>query len=79
VHVFRLPHTLSIGRQFSESLGISNTHSSLGFGILLLLHWILSVFLILILRVVGLIVKSLLALVIFLDLLMFASILEINL
>jgi hypothetical protein len=49
------------------------------FGIcILLLHWILLVFLILILRVVGLIVKTLLALVIFLDLLWFAGLLKNN-
>jgi hypothetical protein len=66
VRVFKLPHALHIRRQFSESSGISNTHSSLGFGILLLLHWILFTFLMLILRVVELIVKSLLGLVIFL-------------
>jgi hypothetical protein len=36
---FRLPHALRIGQQFSEFSGISNTPLSLGFGILLLLHW----------------------------------------
>jgi hypothetical protein len=45
VHTFRLPHILHIGRQFSESLGISNTLLSLEFGILLLLCLILLAFL----------------------------------
>jgi hypothetical protein len=66
VRTFRLPHDLHIGRQFSESSGISNTHSSLGFGILLLLRWIMFVFPMLILRVVGLTERALLVLVIFL-------------
>jgi hypothetical protein len=79
VRAFRLPHALRIERQFNGFLGISNTHLSLGFEILLLIHWILLVFLMLILRVVGLIVKALLALVIFWDLLSFASLLENNL
>jgi isopentenyldiphosphate isomerase len=35
---FQASHTLRIGQQFSGFLGISNTHSSLGFGIMLLLH-----------------------------------------
>jgi hypothetical protein len=51
----------------------------LGFDILLLLCWILLVFLMLILRVVGLTKKALLVLVIFLDLLSFAGLLENNL
>jgi hypothetical protein len=79
VRVFRLPHTLRIGRQFNESLGISNTHLSLGFGILLLLRWILLAFLMLILQVVGLNVKALLRLIIFLDLLSFTGLLKNNL
>jgi hypothetical protein len=79
VHAFRLPHALHIRRLFSESSSISNTHSSLGFGILLLLRWILLAFLMLILWVVGLIIKALLGLVIFLDLLSFADLLENNL
>jgi hypothetical protein len=79
VHIFRLPHALRTGRQFSEYSGISKTHSSLGFGILVLLHWILSSFLMLILWVVGLIVKALLGLVVFLDLLSFAGLLKNNL
>jgi hypothetical protein len=41
VHAFRLPHALRIIKQFRESLGISNKLLSLGFGILLLFHWIL--------------------------------------
>jgi hypothetical protein len=51
----------------------------LGFGILLLLPWILLVFRKLILRVVGLIERALLILAIFLDLLLFAGLLENNL
>jgi hypothetical protein len=64
---------------FSEFSGISNTVMSLGFSILLLLHWILLAFPILILRGVGLTERSLLGLVIFLDLLLFAGLLENNL
>jgi tryptophan-rich sensory protein len=76
---FRIPHDLCIGQQFIKSLGISNTHSSLGFGILLLLHWILLAFLMLILQVVRLIEKAFMVLVIFLDLLSFAGLLKNNL
>jgi hypothetical protein len=76
VRAFRLPHSLHIGRLFSESSGISNTLLSLGFGILLLLHWILLAFLMLILWVVGLTERALLGLIIFLDLLSFASLLR---
>jgi hypothetical protein len=79
VRIFRLPHALRIGQQFNEYSGISKTHSSLGFGILVLLHWILSAFLMLILWVVGLIVKALLGLVVFLDLLSFVGLLKNNL
>jgi hypothetical protein len=79
VRAFRLPHALRIKRQFSGFSGISNTHMSLGFGTLLLLRWILLVFPILILRVMGLIVKAPLGLVIFLDLLSFAGLIENNL
>jgi hypothetical protein len=78
VRAFSLPHALHIGRQFSESLDISNIYSSLGFGILLLLHWFLLTFLMLILRVVGLTETTLLVLVIFLDLLLFAGLLKNN-
>jgi hypothetical protein len=70
-----LPHALHIGRQFSKFLGISNTLLSLGFGILLLLHWILLAFLMLILRVVGLTKRALLGLATFMDLLSFAGLL----
>jgi hypothetical protein len=73
---FRLPHALHIGRQFSKSSDISNTLLSLGFGILLLSRWILFVFLMLILQVVGLTETALLRLAIFLDLLSFADLLE---
>jgi hypothetical protein len=55
--------------QFNGFSGISNTPLSLGFGILFLLCWILLVFPMLILRVVGLTERALLALIIFLDLL----------
>jgi hypothetical protein len=50
----------------------------LRFGILLLLCWILLVFLMLILRVVGLTERVLLVLVIFWDLLLFAGLLKNN-
>jgi hypothetical protein len=73
---FQASHALRIGRQFSGFSGISNTLLSLGFGILLLLHWILLSFLMLILWVVGLTERALLGLVIFLDLLSFAGLLE---
>jgi hypothetical protein len=79
VHAFSLPHTLHIGQQFSKSLGTSDTHLNLGFGILLLLHLILLAFPMLILRVVGLNERALLAHVIFLDLLLFAGLLKNNL
>jgi hypothetical protein len=75
VCAFRLLHTLHIRQQFSESLVISSTLWSLEFGILLLLHLILLAFLILILRVVGLIERGLLVLVIFSDLLLFVGLL----
>jgi hypothetical protein len=74
-----IPHAFCIGQPFNGFLGISNTHSSLGFGILLLLHWILLAFLMLILWVVGLTERALLVLVIFLDHLLFAGHLKNNL
>jgi hypothetical protein len=74
-----LPHALHIGQLFSRFSGILNTHASLEFGIPLLLHLILLAFLILILRVVGLTERALLVLVIFLDLHLFAGLLENNL
>jgi hypothetical protein len=73
VHAFRLPHALHIGQQFNESSGISNTHSNLGFGILLLLRFILWVFPMLILWVVGLTERALLGHAIFLDVLLFVG------
>jgi hypothetical protein len=79
VRAFRLPHALHIGQSFSGVLGISNRQSSLTFDIPLLLRLILLVFLMLILRVVGLTKRALLAHVIFLDLLLFAGLLENNL
>jgi hypothetical protein len=75
VRAFRLPHALRIRRQFSESLGISNTLLNLGFGILFLLHLVLLAFLMLTLRVLGLTERALLVLVIFLDLLLFVGLL----
>jgi hypothetical protein len=79
VRAFRLPHALHTGRPFNESSGISNILLSLGFGILLLLHWILFTFPMLILWVVGLIERAFLVFVIFLNLLSFASLLKNNL
>jgi hypothetical protein len=79
VRAFRLLHALHIERSFSGFLGILNTHSSLGFGILLLLRLILLISPMLILWVVGLTERALLALIIFLDLLSFAGLLENNL
>jgi hypothetical protein len=79
VHALKFPYTLHIGKPFNESLGISKTHSNLGFGILLLHHLILLAFTILILWVVGLTEKALLVHVIFLDLLLFVCLLAINL
>jgi hypothetical protein len=73
---FQTSHTLHIRRQFCGFSGISNTLLSLGFGILLLLHWILLAFPLLILRVVGMTERALLGLFIFLDLLSFAGLLE---
>jgi hypothetical protein len=76
VRAFSLPHAFHIGRQFSEFSGISNTLLSLGFGILLLIRWILLVFPMLILRVVGLTKRALQGFAIFLDLLLFAGLLR---
>jgi hypothetical protein len=73
VCAFRFSLALHIEQQFSESSGISNTHSNLGFGILLLLHMILLVFLMLILRTVGLTGRALLVHVIFLNLILFVG------
>jgi hypothetical protein len=73
------PHALHIGQQFSKSSGTSNTHLNLGFGILLLLHFILLAFSILILQVVGLTKRALLVHAIFSDLLLFTGLLENNL
>jgi hypothetical protein len=78
VRAFRLFHALHTGQQFSGSSGISSILSTLGFGILLLLHWILLFFPMLILRGVGLIVKALLGLVIFSNLLLFVGLLKNN-
>jgi hypothetical protein len=79
VHAFKLAHTLHIGKPFNGSLGISNTHSNLGSGTLLLHHLILLAFPMLILWVVELIKKALLVHVIFLDLLLFIGLLINNL
>jgi ABC-type transport system involved in multi-copper enzyme maturation permease subunit len=70
VHAFSLPHAPHIGRQFSESLGTSNTLLSLVFDILLLLCLILLGFPMLISQVVGLTERALLVPVIFSDLLL---------
>jgi hypothetical protein len=78
VRAFRLPHALRIGSPFSESSGISNTHSRLEFDILLLLHRILLVFRMLILWVVGFTERAHLVHVIFLDLLSFVGLLKNN-
>jgi hypothetical protein len=58
---------------------ISNTHSNLGFSILLLLRLILFIFSMLILRDMGLTERALLVHVIFSDLLLFAGLLKNNL
>jgi hypothetical protein len=79
VRAFRLPHAIHIGLPFSKFSGISNILMSLRFGILLLLHWILLVFPMMILWVVELTERALLVLVIFLDLLSFSSLLKNNL
>jgi hypothetical protein len=79
MHAFKLLHAIHIGKSFSRSSDISNTHSNLGFGIPLLHHFILLGFSILILRVVGLTEKALRVHVIFLDLLLFVGLLTKNL
>jgi hypothetical protein len=79
VHAFRLPHALHIRWQFSEFLVTLNTLLSLRFGFLLLLRLTLLVFLMLILRGVGLTERALLLLAIFLELLLFADLLKNNL
>jgi hypothetical protein len=79
VRTFRLPRAPHIGQPFSRFSGISNTHLSLGFGILLLHRLILLAFPMLILQVVGLTERALLVHAIFLDLLLFASLLKNNL
>jgi hypothetical protein len=79
VHAFRLPHTLRIVKQFSESSNISNKLLNLGFGILLLLHLILLAFRMLILLEVVLTERALLVRVIFSNPLLFACLLENNL
>jgi hypothetical protein len=79
VHAFRLLHALRIIKQFSESSGISNKFLSLGFGILLLLHWILLAFWMLILLEMILIKRALRVPAIFSDPLLFVGHLENNL
>jgi hypothetical protein len=76
---FQASHALHIGKPFSRSSGISNTHSNLGFGFPLLHRLILLAFPMLILWVVGLTKKALLVHVIFLDLLLFVGLLTNNL
>jgi hypothetical protein len=70
---------IHISKLFSRFSGISNPHSNLGFGILLLHRLILLAFLMLILWVVELTEKAVLVHVIFLDLLMFVNLLANNL
>jgi hypothetical protein len=79
LHTFRLPHALHIIKQFNKSSGISNKLLSLGFDILLLLHWILLAFWMLILLEVVLTERALLIPAIFLDALLFVSLLRNNL
>jgi hypothetical protein len=79
VHAFRLPHALHVRQLFNEFVGISNRHSSLGFGIPLLLHLVLLAFPKLTLLVVRFIKRALLVHAIFLDLLLFAGLLQNNL
>jgi hypothetical protein len=79
VHAFKLPHALHIRQSFNGSLGISNTHSNLGFGIPLLHHLILLAFPMLILQVAELTKKALQVHVIFFDLLSFVGLLVNNL
>jgi hypothetical protein len=78
VYAFRLPHTLRIVKQFSESSGISNKLLSLGFSILLILHWILLAFQMLILLEVVLTKRALLVPAIFSGPLLFAGLLRNN-
>jgi hypothetical protein len=68
-------HTIHIGKPFTGSSVISNTHSNLGFDTPLLHRLILLAFPMLILRVVELTEKALLVYVIFLDLLLFVGLL----
>jgi hypothetical protein len=79
VHAFRLPHALRIGLSLNEFSSMSNILLSLRFSILLLLRWILFVFLMLSLWVMGLTERALLVHVIFLDLLLFVGLLKNNL
>jgi hypothetical protein len=69
----------SVDKNIFRFLVILSTHSSLGFGILLLFRLILLVFSMLILLVVGLTKRALLVLVIFLDRPLFAGLHENNL
>jgi hypothetical protein len=75
VHALKLAHDLHIGKPFSGSSVISNTHSNLGFGTSLLHHLILLGFPMLILWVVELIEKTLLVHAIFLVVLLFIGLL----
>jgi hypothetical protein len=76
---FQFSYALHIGQQFSKSSGTSNTHLSLGFGILLLLRLSLLTFPMLILWVVELNERALLMHAIFSYLLLCAGLLENNL
>jgi hypothetical protein len=77
--LFRLPHALHIIKQFNESSGSSNKLLSLGFGILLLLRWILLTFWMMILLEVVLTKRALLVPAIFSDPLLFVGLLRNNL
>jgi hypothetical protein len=76
VHTFKLLHAPHIGQPFSESLGILNKLLNLGFGILLLLRYILLAFLVLIWLDVVLIERALLVPAIFSNPLLFAGLLR---
>jgi hypothetical protein len=79
VHAVKLQHVLRMGQPFSGFLGLSNTHSNLGFGIPHLHRLILLAFPMLILRVVELIEKAHLVHAIFMDLFLFVGLLTNNL
>jgi hypothetical protein len=79
MYAFRLPHALHILKQFNESSSISNKLLSLRFGIMLLFHWILLAFQMLILLEVLLTERALLIPAIFSYPLFFAGLFGNNL